>query len=72
MIKVAVLGGSGYTALELVRILLRHPHAEIVAVVHHLGDVRGDEEVGVARAPGHDGDDVLVEPRAIVLTQILH
>jgi N-acetyl-gamma-glutamyl-phosphate reductase len=32
MIKVAILGGSGYTALELVRILLRHPQVEIVAV----------------------------------------
>jgi N-acetyl-gamma-glutamyl-phosphate reductase len=32
MIKVAVLGGSGYTALELVKILLRHPHVEIAAV----------------------------------------
>jgi N-acetyl-gamma-glutamyl-phosphate reductase len=31
-VKVAVLGGSGYTALELMKILLRHPHAEIVAV----------------------------------------
>jgi N-acetyl-gamma-glutamyl-phosphate reductase len=29
MIKVAVLGASGYTALELFRILLRHPHVEI-------------------------------------------
>src|SRR5262249_6566062 len=32
MTKVAILGGSGYTALELIKILLRHPHAEIVAV----------------------------------------
>jgi len=32
MTKIAILGGSGYTALELIRILLRHPHAEIVAV----------------------------------------
>lgn len=32
MIKVAILGGSGYTALELIRILLRHPHVEIAAV----------------------------------------
>jgi N-acetyl-gamma-glutamyl-phosphate reductase len=32
MTKVAILGGSGYTALELMRILLRHPQAEIVAV----------------------------------------
>ena len=32
MIKIAVLGGSGYTALELLKILLRHPQVEIVAV----------------------------------------
>jgi N-acetyl-gamma-glutamyl-phosphate reductase len=32
MTKVAVLGGSGYTALELIRILLRHPAAQIVAI----------------------------------------
>lgn len=31
-IKTAILGGSGYTALELIKILLRHPHAEITAV----------------------------------------
>src|SRR6266852_5447197 len=32
MVKVAILGGTGYTACELIKILLRHPHAEIVAV----------------------------------------
>src|SRR4051794_29571287 len=32
MIKVAILGGSGYTAVELIKILLRHPHAQIAAV----------------------------------------
>ncbi len=32
MTKVAILGGSGYTAVELMKILLRHPQAEIVAV----------------------------------------
>jgi N-acetyl-gamma-glutamyl-phosphate reductase len=32
VIKVAILGGSGYTAAELIKILLRHPGAEIVAV----------------------------------------
>lgn len=31
-VKVAILGGSGYTAVELIKILLRHPHAEIAAV----------------------------------------
>jgi N-acetyl-gamma-glutamyl-phosphate reductase len=32
MTKVAILGGSGYTAVELIKILLRHPQAQIVAV----------------------------------------
>ena len=32
MTKVAILGGTGYTALELIKILLRHPTVEIVAV----------------------------------------
>jgi N-acetyl-gamma-glutamyl-phosphate reductase len=32
MTKVAILGGSGYTAAELLKILLRHPAAEVVAV----------------------------------------
>jgi N-acetyl-gamma-glutamyl-phosphate reductase len=32
MIKVAVLGATGYTALEAIKLLLRHPQAEIVAV----------------------------------------
>jgi N-acetyl-gamma-glutamyl-phosphate reductase len=31
MTKVAILGASGYTAVELIKILLRHPHVEIVA-----------------------------------------
>src|SRR5437870_7083490 len=32
MTMVAILGGSGYTAAELIHILLRHPDVEIVAV----------------------------------------
>src|SRR5437660_10731685 len=32
MTKIAILGGSGYTAAELMKLLLRHPGAEIVAV----------------------------------------
>src|SRR5262245_61259743 len=31
-VRVAILGGSGYTAVEVIKILLRHPNAEIVAV----------------------------------------
>jgi N-acetyl-gamma-glutamyl-phosphate reductase len=33
MTKSAILGGSGYTAAELIKILLRHPGAKIEAVV---------------------------------------
>ncbi len=32
MTRVAILGATGYTALELMKILVRHPGAEIVAV----------------------------------------
>lgn len=32
MITTAILGGSGYTALELVKLLLRHPHVSLAAV----------------------------------------
>src|SRR5258708_1119261 len=38
MTKIAILGGSGYTALELLKILLRHPEAEIVAVTSRQED----------------------------------
>lgn len=31
-VKVAVLGATGYSGEELIRILLRHPHAELAAV----------------------------------------
>src|SRR5438309_1782845 len=33
MKKVVIVGARGYSGLELVRILLRHPNAEIVACV---------------------------------------
>ena len=32
MTRIAILGAAGYTALETIKILLRHPQAEIVAV----------------------------------------
>lgn len=40
-VRVAVLGGSGYTAVELIKLLLRHPGAEIVAITS-----RQDEHIG--------------------------
>jgi N-acetyl-gamma-glutamyl-phosphate reductase len=33
MIKVGIIGGAGYTAGELIRILVNHPKAELVSVV---------------------------------------
>jgi N-acetyl-gamma-glutamyl-phosphate reductase len=42
-VKVAILGGSGYTAVELIKILLRHPYAQIAAVTsrqtEHIADL---------------------------------
>lgn len=32
MVKTAILGATGYAALELIKILIRHPHAEITAL----------------------------------------
>jgi N-acetyl-gamma-glutamyl-phosphate reductase len=32
MIKVGIMGGTGYTGIELLRILARHPQAELVAI----------------------------------------
>lgn len=41
VMKVAVLGASGYTGAELIRLLLSHPHAQIVALT-------GDSKAGQA------------------------
>lgn len=32
MVKVGIIGGAGYTAGELIRLLVHHPHAEIVFI----------------------------------------
>jgi N-acetyl-gamma-glutamyl-phosphate reductase len=45
MVRIAILGASGYSALELIRILLRHPDAQITALTtrkteyRHVGEV---------------------------------
>ncbi len=42
-IKIAILGGSGYTAVELIKLLLRHPGADIAAITsrqaEHIADL---------------------------------
>ena len=40
--KIGVLGASGYTGSELVRLLLRHPHAEIALLT---ADRRAGQEM---------------------------
>ena len=45
MIRVAILGASGYSALELIRLLLRHPEAKITALTTRQSDARHVGEV---------------------------
>ncbi len=45
MIRVAILGASGYSALELIRILLRHPQVEITALTTRKTESRPIAEV---------------------------
>ena len=32
MVRVGIVGGTGYTGVELLRLLAQHPHAEIIAI----------------------------------------
>lgn len=41
-VRIAVLGGSGYTAGELLKILLRHPGAEITAITSRQNEAIAD------------------------------
>jgi N-acetyl-gamma-glutamyl-phosphate reductase len=52
MISIGIIGGSGYTAGELIRILMFHPHAKLdfvhttkmpLSIAHH--DLMGDIEM---------------------------
>jgi N-acetyl-gamma-glutamyl-phosphate reductase len=45
MIRIAILGASGYSALELMRLLLRHPDAQITALTTRQADPRPVGEV---------------------------
>ena len=50
MIKVGIIGGAGYTAGELIRILVNHPDARIVFV-------HSESNAGNAITHVHDGFD---------------
>lgn len=43
MIKIGILGASGYTGVELIRLLLTHPHAQITALT---AERHADKEMG--------------------------
>ena len=45
MVRVAILGASGYTGLELIRLLLRHPQAKITALATRQADAPHVSEV---------------------------
>ncbi len=70
MIKAGVIGGAGYTAGELIRILLAHPHVKLNAVVSksHFGeslyvahpDLEGDTELVFADKLAEDTDVVFL------------
>jgi aspartate-semialdehyde dehydrogenase len=40
MIKVGIIGGTGYTGVKLLRLLARHPRVELSAVISR-GEARG-------------------------------
>ncbi len=43
MVKVAIVGASGYTGLELVKILINHPEFELTYISNSEGDIKVEE-----------------------------
>src|SRR5690554_7862092 len=42
-LRIGIVGGTGYTGVELLRLLAVHPHAEVVAITS-----RSEDGIGVA------------------------
>ncbi len=62
--KIAVIGASGYTGLELLRLLLTHPHAELVCVTSRQNAGRSIGEL-FPRFSGADASDLkFIDPDA--------
>ena len=60
--KIAILGASGYTGLELLRLVLMHPYAELVALTSRANAGRRITEV-FPRFQDHPGSDLtFIEP----------
>lgn len=69
-VKIAVIGASGYTGLELLRLLLTHPHAELVCVTSRQNAGRSIGEL-FPRFTGAESADLKFidpEPDAIAAT----
>jgi len=60
--KVAIIGASGYTGLELLRLIFSHPGAEVVAITSRANAGKKVTEV-FPRFEGHPGTDLkFIEP----------
>lgn len=60
--KVAVIGASGYTGLELLRLIFCHPNAEVVAITSRSSAGKKVTEV-FPRFEGHPGTEIcFIEP----------
>ena len=53
-VKVGIVGGSGYTGIELLRLLAQHPHAEVVTITG-----RKDAGTHVARCFLHSEEGLI-------------
>lgn len=69
-VKIAVIGASGYTGLELLRLLLTHPHAELVCVTsrQNAGRSIGDLFPRFTGAQAAELQFIDPEPEAIAAT----
>ena len=78
MIKIAIIGASGYTGFELMRILLAHPEAELVAVTSRQYKGRMVADVfpalaGLTRLSFTDTDDLnSIGEAELVFTALPH
>ncbi len=60
--KVAIIGASGYTGLELLRLIFCHPKAEVVAITSRANAGKKVTEI-FPRFEGHPGTDIcFIEP----------